>query len=351
MPIRTIAELQGHLALATKVELSTIPPYLYAMYSIKDQSSDAARLIASVVVEEMLHACLTTNLLLAIGGEPEFGEDVIPAYPEPLAHHQPELMLTLDRCATELIRDTFMTIERPQVAGAPPEDDNYETLGQFYAALELAIMELDETDLFSRCQSDRQLSDPSFYGPVKFDADDSGGLMLIDGRSSAVDAIEIIIHQGEGVADERWADPDHLELTHYYKFEQLADGSTPIGEVWPVLTNPRTADFPEALQGASDLFNALYRVMFVTMDNLFAPGANQGALIGQLYALMSDCLAPVACYLVSQPVGDSHNAGPTFETYRFDADPWGETYELAAAIANDHPALAGVVDSLERYRV
>ena len=82
-------------------------------------------------------------------------------------------------------------------------------------------------------------------------------LMLVNDRASALEAIEIIIHEGEGVADERWADPDHRELTHYYKFEQLANGTTPIGDVWPVLDNPRTRDLPEGLQGVSNLFNAL----------------------------------------------------------------------------------------------
>ena len=69
--------------------MSTIPPYLYAMYSIKDQKSDAACLIASIAVEEMLHLALTTNLLLALGGEPDFGVDLVPTFPSVLAHHQP----------------------------------------------------------------------------------------------------------------------------------------------------------------------------------------------------------------------------------------------------------------------
>ena len=34
MPIRTVTDLHEHLQLALRVELATIPPYLYAMYSI-----------------------------------------------------------------------------------------------------------------------------------------------------------------------------------------------------------------------------------------------------------------------------------------------------------------------------
>ena len=51
---RRVTELREHLQMAIGVELSTVPPYLYAMYSIVDQTSDAALLIRSVVAEEML---------------------------------------------------------------------------------------------------------------------------------------------------------------------------------------------------------------------------------------------------------------------------------------------------------
>jgi hypothetical protein len=72
MPIDTPEELREHVELAIKVELSTIPPYLYAMYSLEDVQSVPALLIRSIVVEEMLHAALATNLLLAVGGRPDF---------------------------------------------------------------------------------------------------------------------------------------------------------------------------------------------------------------------------------------------------------------------------------------
>jgi hypothetical protein len=348
--IETIDDLRSHIALATRVELSTIPPYLYAMYSIEDQQSEAARLIASVVVEEMLHVALTTNLLLAVGGEPDFGYDMIPSYPGPLDHHKPELLLELKECTPELIESTFMEIEKPRAPGAIPDGDEFETLGQFYAALESALDALSEgSDLFDNHQPDRQLKDRSWYGPVVFDAEDSGGLMLIHDRPSADEALEIIIHQGEGVSDLRWADPAHQELTHFYKFKQLADGTTPIGRTWPVLDNPRTADLPETLRGVSDLFNALYGLVFVTMEGLFSGSSDQGGSVGRLYALMSHCLAPTARYLVRQPVNDARIAGPTFEVYRFEADPYVETAALAAAVCRDHSELEEVASRVSAF--
>ena len=350
MAIDTIEELKSHVALATKVELSTIPTYLYAMYSIKDQKSVSAQLIASVVVEEMLHVCLTANLTLAIGGDPDFGSSGIPQYPCLMAHHTPDLILELKRCTRELVRDTFMTIESPREPGAPPEDDNYETLGQFYAALEEAVDDLDEkSDLFGNHQPERQLSDPSFYGPVMYDAEDSGGLVLVHDGASADEALEIIIHQGEGLSTERWADPAHQELTHYYKFERIADGTAPIGPVWPVPNNPRTEDYPDGLRAPSDLFNALYGLVYVTMNDLFAGTKDQGMLVGRLYTLMSDCLAPTARYLVRQPLDDDMNAAPTFEIYRFGGDPWAETAQLAREVSKEHPDLNEVASRVSEF--
>ncbi len=340
MASHTVEDVRAHLLLATKVELSTIPPYLFAMYSIKDQGSDAARLIASVVVEEMLHACLVTNLLLAIGGEPDFGPDTIPSYPSLMAHHTPDLLLSLAPCTTELINDTFMVIESPRAPGAPPEDDNYETLGQFYAALENAIADLDSSrQIFDEPQAHRQLADPTFYAPVKFDAEDSGGLMLIDSRGTADRALEIIVDQGEGLSDHLWADPAHQELTHFHKFKQIADGTSPIGPIWPVMSNPSTAAFPESVRPLSDTFNALYSLMYITMGDLFSGEHNQTERIERLYALMSGVLAPVARRLVQIPIGNDQHACPTFEVYRFTKDPWDQAADLMEAVAATHTDL------------
>jgi hypothetical protein len=347
MAPQTVEDVRRHLLLATKVELSTIPPYLFAMYSIKDQESDAARLIASVVVEEMLHACLATNLLLAVGGEPDFGPDTIPSYPSLMAHHTPDLLLSLVRCTPELIRGAFMEIESPRAPGAPPEDDEYETLGQFYAALENAITNLDPSaQAFAEPQAHRQLADPSFYSPVKFDAEDSGGLMLIDSPATADHALEIIIDQGEGLSDHLWADPAHQELTHFHKFKQIADGASPIGHVWPVMSDPSTTAFPEFVRPLSNAFNALYSLIYITMGDLFSGKHDQGERIGRLYTLMSGVLPHVARQLVQTPVGDGQNACPTFEVYRFTSDPWSQAADLMEATAAAHPDLVGPAASV-----
>nr|MCU0322110.1 ferritin-like protein [Chitinophagaceae bacterium] len=54
--IKTIDSLKKHLQVAIELEHSTIPPYLCALYSIKEGTNVAAsQIIRSVVIEEMLH--------------------------------------------------------------------------------------------------------------------------------------------------------------------------------------------------------------------------------------------------------------------------------------------------------
>lgn len=79
--ITDLENLRRHLQTAIEVEHSTIPPYLCALYSIKDGSNvEAAATIKSVVVEEMFHLILVANVLNAIGGSPQLNNSkFIPA--------------------------------------------------------------------------------------------------------------------------------------------------------------------------------------------------------------------------------------------------------------------------------
>jgi hypothetical protein len=352
MPIDTVEDLREHLALAIEVEMTTIPPYLYALYSIEDQGSEAALLIRSIVVEEMLHVSLAANLLLAVGGEPRFAEPAtVPRYPCNLPHHTPPLGLSLGPCSEELVRDTLMVLERPGDVDAPDEPDEFESLGQFYRAVEEAVDRLDEHGtLFDNPQRDRQLGDPSFYAPVAMDADDSGSLLLIDDAASADAAIEIIVHQGEGLGDDRWADEAHQELTHYFKLEQIASGKSPFGAVRPAATNPRSAEYPDAIRPVSDLFNALYRYTMLTLDEIFQPAQDKVALVDRLYALMTGALAPIGRYLMELPLPDGAVAGPTFEVFELSEDPLSQIRSMAIEVVRAHPTLEPVAALLAETR-
>jgi hypothetical protein len=319
MPIDDPQSLREHLDLAIKIEMTTIPLYLYAMYSIEDPASEAAHLMRSVATEEMLHVVLMGNLLLAVGGEPKFYDPTFPpVYPCDMAHHIPPLELRLEPCSEPAIRNMFMVIEQPESPGAPAEPDDYETLGQFYLAIEEAIEDLDARfDLWANPSVDRQVSHPSYYFPVKHDALSSGGIAQIDDLDSAIQALGILIHQGEGVQDEKYADPEHRELTHFYKFKLLADGDTPIGEVRPAVHNPTSATLPEDVRPIAELSDAVYTYIFILMDRMFRPDSDDEELIGELYGTMTAILGPLSRYLMTVPVGEDTVAGPPFDFYEF----------------------------------
>lgn len=351
MPIETVRDLQSHLQLAIKVELSTIPPYLFAMYSIENQAAESALLLRSIVAEEMLHVALATNLLLAVGGQPDFSSTAyMPRYPADLPHHTPPLHLGLAPCTGDLIREVFMRIEQPETHGAPAQPDMFETLGQFYHALEIGLEALSGTgSLFDDPQMDRQMADPSFYQPIQFDADDSGGLLGIHNLGTAIEAIEVIVHQGEGLSDDRWADPAHQELTHYHKLARILETPEEIGVVLPLRSNPRSRDYPAEVRVVSDLFNATYRHVYLVMADLFSPAPDKGRHVGRLYGLMTGVLSILAHHLVRLPLSDGEVAAPTFEPYEFQSDdPRSETLELAREAQKSYDSLGEAVEVLAK---
>ena len=81
-----IAGLRLSLQNAIRLEHATIPPYLYALYSLGTdaRNADVASIIQSVVSEEMLHMTLACNLPNALAGSPLIDRpNVIRAYRGP----------------------------------------------------------------------------------------------------------------------------------------------------------------------------------------------------------------------------------------------------------------------------
>src|SRR5437867_3379930 len=121
--IRTRQALRNHLADACRLEMSTIPVYLYTLYSLKQTippqrptgaatqtQLGAYETLRTVAIEEMLHLVLARNLLTAVGGDIAFHhEEFIPRYPSPMLHRVPRLELRLARCSPEQI-EAFMAL-------------------------------------------------------------------------------------------------------------------------------------------------------------------------------------------------------------------------------------------------
>lgn len=221
----TITSLEGlreHLQWAIELEHSTIPPYLCALYSIEPgHNLEAAEVLGSVLVEEMLHLALAANLLNAVGGRPRLAiPELLPGYPRPLPHGDRSFQISLLRFGPEAI-EMFLRIEQPSPMGAPPEDDNYQTIAQFYEAIRRGIQELStslsESNIFCGDPT-RQITDQHIY---------SGGGRIIEVRdlSSALLALNEIVEQGEGANhDQVWdgdvdvCHPERDQVAHYYRF-------------------------------------------------------------------------------------------------------------------------------------
>jgi hypothetical protein len=363
-PITTVLELRNHLCQAAELELSTIPLYLYAAYSIQTQGTyqwaagmSAFRTIRSVVIEEMLHLCLVRNLLTAIGGGDDFrlyDEAVMPVYPSPMLHRVPTLMLQLEPCSTDLMREVFMPLELPAKSDAPAQSEQYNTIGQFYDAIVLGFETLSGPELWQDPRPDLQ------YNRAYWNQDGGGKPLVVTDLPSALGAITTIVEQGEGAApgdDEvpmNPADPSlgFQELSHFAKFQRIAEGIDVIGQVWPVPTNPKRTEFDGPVAAVAELFDAAYCYVLCMIDAIYCstnktvvPGdrSERYGLERTFIAAMGGLLYPIADLLVRQPGPAGLNAAPTFGYYRFD-DTTPKKQQLTAlcdAVLGDFPQLAG----------
>lgn len=332
--IDSLENLRDHLQWAIELEHSTIPPYLCALYSISaGYNAEAAEVLSSVVVEEMLHLTLAANLLNAVGGRPRLAiPEMLPGHPRPLPHGDRSFQISLLPFGAEAI-ETFLKIEQPSPTGAPPEDDEYETIGQFYEAIKQGLLELSatlgEANVFCG-DSDRQITNEHLYSG-------SGRIIGVTNLATALAALDEIVEQGEGAnhvqvwdGDSDVFHPERDQVAHYYRFQELKAGrryrrgdtprSGPTGDlistdwnaVQPMRANPRSSDHPmgSSIRLAQEDFNRSYCELLQLLERAF-DGAPQslGGAIGTMYTLKAK-----AQTLMQMPTEDGRaTAGPTFE--------------------------------------
>ncbi|WP_165978194.1 ferritin-like domain-containing protein [Actinomadura darangshiensis] len=342
--ISTKEELRNHLIQAAAVEMQTIPMYLYAGYSIAGQGTSrwspgmsAQRLIRSIVIEEMLHLCLVRNLLVAIGcGDQVKFYDVnfMPDYPEYMLHRHPALLLTLQRCTKDLVRNVFMAFERPDPAlgESPAPEGQYQTIGQFYESVRKGVEKLNgdpNANLWGSNRPEMQ------YVSAYWNKDGGGSPMLIKDYATAETALKVIVEQGEGAKTGQHTVPiDPVnpkagldELPHHTKFQRIADGIEPIGPIWNVPDDPQFFMYEEneTADALSKLFNAAYCYVLHLIDVLYEtsgadvrPGSasERWKLERMFISAMQGVLANIAEIMVALPLGP---------------DPFGGTEELQMA--------------------
>ncbi len=322
-------DLYAHLQAAIELEHATIPPYLTALYSIKRGSNrEAAAIIRSVVVEEMLHMTIAANALNAIGGAPQIDKPrFIPQYPGTLPMNVHEtLKIGLEPLSRDLVSGVFMVIEEPEdplhfpvkplaLEAAP----GFATIGQFYRAIMDKVLELGDR-IFTGDPA-RQVSGAPWFA--------SSELFPITRAADAVKAMGIIVEQGEGTKQSP-LDPER-ELAHYYRFAEIfnqrrlvPDKSVPEGYsysgdpivldtsgIWNMLGNPKVADYPtgSAARRNADQFNYIYTNLLTALHDTFNGRPERlDQAIGVMYELKL-----TADRLIAIQLDNGEQAAPTFE--------------------------------------
>jgi hypothetical protein len=207
-PPPALPTLKDSLRAAVRLEFTTIPLYLTALWSIIDQAHPVAKSIRAVAHEEMLHLSLLCNLLSALGERPRLTGNVVPRFPGrfPGGIHE-ELELRLQGYSLQALA-TFMEIERPDtpipIQGEPPENFRSEdqTIGAFYAE----VIELFK-QLNPPLALQRQIAGPFAW-------------LVMSKPEDVEKALTLIQVQGEGAHGVPYSRyPKYL--SHYYRFKSL----------------------------------------------------------------------------------------------------------------------------------
>jgi hypothetical protein len=231
--IQTLADLRNHLQHAIVLELTTIPPYLCALYSIKPGANSAAReTIQSVVLEEMLHMALAANVLNAIGGTPNpcpvaGGPSLVPDYPAQVPYIAGLPEIDLQAFSPEALK-IFIDIEHPTTHRASNPDKQYASIGAFYAAIKAALNNKDlcPPELFEAARHERrhcQVRSGDYYGGA-------GALIEVSDRDSALDALTLIATEGEGLPRKALSYTADKDLASANKVRQAALGFDSLGD-------------------------------------------------------------------------------------------------------------------------
>jgi hypothetical protein len=293
-------ELYEMVQKAIELEHATIPAYLCAYFTLKAGTNQTVgEIIRSVVIEEMLHMSIASNLLIAIGGAPVINKPgFIPVYPGPLPMGIADgLIVSLEKCSIPLVRETFMEIEKPEHPLEPSLAEralDYNTIGEFYAALDDKLKELGQGAFIG--DFSREMVDNSWFP--------NNELFRITGPKDASRAIEIIIRQGEGTSTSI-EDPNGA-AAHYYRFQQIVEGRLAVvrpgggfsfsgasvvldeRNVWNMRPNPDPDKLPQgsrARQLAIEFANAYTSLLNALHETFNGEPASINRAMGVMYEL------------------------------------------------------------------
>jgi hypothetical protein len=198
---------------AITLEFATIPPYLCALWSVKDELHPIAASLREIVQEEMLHMAIACNMLAAIGGKVKITADgFVPSYPGNLPGGvHPDLEVILGGLSKETLKK-FLTIECPAEFPQNVEfDKDYDvrepdhSIGRFYDCIDEAFQKLPPEH--RNLSVDRQITGPRSW-------------IVISKVEHVKRAVGIIKSQGEG-AESGPYDSSNKDLAHYFRFQEV----------------------------------------------------------------------------------------------------------------------------------
>jgi hypothetical protein len=368
----TRTELHELLQKALIVELTTIPAYATACYSIMEQgqydrsapqivNAEPIEVLRQVMVEEMLHMVLVANVLNAVGGKPVLNDpDLLPRYPcELLDGKGPTLYL---RRFTPKQVKAFREVEKGPPDWHNAEKGDYRTIGGFYYwikfRLQKACEEYGAANLFTGPPG-LQIEPGDYYGA-------GGEVIAVKGdakqcQERALLALTAIMEEGEGApfghaADireseaaahpaakglryvacdgDRIPSPDGEErwdVAHYFKFDEILHSryylptdridAPPSGEdlavdwsaVWPMKDDPKPGDYrdrPE-IEALSRQFNLTWTMLLNGLHAaLNGEKSELAGLVAHMYQLRNAAQRLIRVPLPSDP---GTTAGPTWE--------------------------------------
>ena len=333
--IKTVEDLHEHLQWALELEHATIPPYLCALYSIEEGTNvESMEVIKSVFIEEMLHMALVANILNATGGNPKLDyPEFIKKYPTPLPHSDNSFEVNLTKFSPESI-ECFLKIERPADADAPSQDEGFKSIGQFYKALEEGLIYLSnkigESNLFVGNPEHQVTAETTYYGGA-------GHLISVTNLASALEALDEVVEQGEGLdhdsvfdGDKNMFHPEREEVGHYFRFLEIKNGrsfqlgdtakSGPTGDefivawdkVHPMTANPRSVDFKDYpdIYNKLSTFNYEYSDMLRTLEKSFN---GEPKRLGQAVGVMFELKALATELMVLKTPDGKNTVGVSFE--------------------------------------
>lgn len=321
-PITNLRQLRDALQNAIKLEHATIPPYLTAYYTLSGTSASvnyAKGLIRGIVNQEMLHMALACNILNSIGGAPNIANpSFVPTYPSHLPMGvETSLNVHLKRYSRDLVEQTFMIIEQPEVPLNIPikttavAAKEIETIGQFYASIRAEIVRQGES---------------IFTGNANKQVTGALGAIAVTNVSTAVAAISTIVEQGEGTP----SSPAGMGnvVAHYYRFEELAKGMKIVpdtasilgfsfdsnqqiiidedADVVQMVDDPQLVSFDDATSKLADACDMAYSDLLRILHDAFNGAPDK---IDDAIDQMTGVLQPAIRHLLSAKITIGPNAG------------------------------------------